>query len=134
MIRLSRTLVTAFVLGVAVAGCATARTGNPFEGSGGGEARSERTYRLQAMNPSFMDVTIFAVSAYSRGDRVRVGRLGSTQERTFEFRAPSGSREIRFELEYFTGPTCLTGSIVLVPGDLVQLTLPVEPRNEPGCR
>ncbi len=128
--------LAALILAVAVTGCATARPVNPFAGSrssGSDEMRTE-VFRVRAMNPSFMDVTIFAVNAFSRGQRVRIGRLASSQERTFDFRMPSSARDVRFELEYFTGPLCVTGSIVLVPGDIVELVLPAEPRNERGCR
>ena len=124
------------VLALAVAGCVTTRPGNPFEGGGasGGESSRSEVFQVRAMNPSFMDVTIFAVNAFARGQRTRVGRLGTSQEQTFRFSMPSATREIRFELEYFTGPVCITGSIVLVPGDIVELVLPAEPRNELGCR
>lgn len=118
------------------AGCAASRTGNPFEGgsSRGPAASGPETFRVQAMNPSFMDVTIFAINAYSRGQRVRIGRLNSTQERTFTFNMTSATREVRFELEYFTGPTCVTGVVSLIPETTVELILPAEPRNERGCR
>ncbi len=118
------------------AGCTTGRTGNPFEGgrSTGTGASGPETFRLQAMNPSFMDVTIFAINAYNRGPRVRIGRLSSAQEQTFTFNMTSATREVRFELEYFTGPTCVTGVISLIPETTVELILPVEPRNERGCR
>jgi len=118
--------------------CATGGTGNPFtggtSGGGGDAAATSETFRVRAMNPSFMDVTIFAVNAYTQGQRVRIGRLGSSQERAFDFRMSSATREVRFQLEYFTGPTCVTGIVSLVPGDVVELILPAEPRNELGCR
>lgn len=124
------------LLAVTVTGCATGGTDNPFEGgtSSGDAAATSQTFQVRAMNPSFMDVTIFAVNAYTRGQRVRVGRLGSSQELTLDFRMSSATREVRFQLEYFTGPTCVTGIVSLVPGDIVELILPAEPRNELGCR
>jgi hypothetical protein len=128
--------LAALILVMTVAGCATGGTGNPFDGRGSssGDASQTQVFRVRAMNPSFMDVTIYAVNAFSRGQRVRVGRLGTSQEQEFDFMMSSATRDVRFELEYFTGPTCVTGSIVLVPGDIVELILPAEPRNELGCR
>jgi hypothetical protein len=128
--------LAALILVMTVAGCAGTRTGNPFDGASptGGGTPSTEVFRVQAMNPSFMDVTIYAINSFSRGQRVRVGRLGTSREEVFSFSMPSATRDVRFELEYFTGPTCTTGSIVLVPGDIVELILPAEPRNELGCR
>jgi len=128
--------LAALILAIAVAGCAVAGSGNPFDGGGSQRPDDSGTqmFRVQAMNPSFMDVTIYAVNAFSRGQRTRVGRLGTSREAVFEFTMPSATRDVRFELEYFTGPTCVTGSIVLVPGDILELILPAEPRNELGCR
>lgn len=129
-------LILAMTVAAAAAGCVTSRTGNPFEGGGAprDDTSDSQVFRVRAMNPSFMDVTIYAVNAFSRGQRVRVGRLGTSREEIFDFRMPTATRDVRFELEYFTGPVCVTGSIVLVPGDVVELILPAEPRNEPGCR
>ena len=128
--------LAALLLLTTIAGCASPRTINPFEGgrSPNSDSISSEVFRVRALNPSFMDVTIYAVNAFSRGQRVRVGRLNSSQEQVFNFSMPSSTRDVRFELEYFTGPTCRTGSIVLVPGDIVELLLPAEPRNELGCR
>lgn len=128
--------IAPLLLALVVSGCATGGSGNPFDGGGSPrpDAATTEAFRVRAMNPSFMDVTIYAVNAYTGNQRVRVGRLGSSQERVFDFRMTTATRDVRFELEYFTGPTCITGSIVLVPGDIVELILPGEPRNEPGCR
>ena len=122
---------------LALGACASAGGGNPFDGGGSRSSTSienRQTYRVSAFNPSFTDVTIWVVNAYSRGARVRVGRLGASQEREFEFRVTTATREVRFELEYFTGPVCRTQPIILTEGDVVELILPGEPRNERGCR
>jgi len=128
-------LRTGILLAVlAFGGCAG--SSNPFDGSARPQAapQTRETFSVLAFNPSFYDVTIFVVNAYSRGARVRVGRLGSSEERAFDFRMSTATREVRFELEYFSGPVCLTDSIILTKGDVVQLILPGEPRNERGCR
>jgi len=129
--------IVLLLLLVATTGCAVGGTGNPFEG-GSGSYRDNAdatptTFQVRAMNPSFMDVTIFAIDAYTRGRRIRVGRLGSSQEQILDFRMTSAMRDVRFQLEYLAGPTCVTGVISLVPGDVVELILPLEPRNEMGC-
>jgi len=130
---MTRLAILACVL--AIGACASGG-GNPFDG--GGASRSEvedrQTYSVSAFNPSFNDVTIFVVNAFSRGARTRVGRIGGSQERQFDFRITTAAREVRFELDYFNGPTCLTQPILLNPGDVIELILPGEPRNEPGCR
>lgn len=127
------TLLLVLLLGA----CASGGSNNPFEGGGGSKAQqdgSRATYTIQAYNPSFTDVTIFAVNAFGTGARVRVGRLGSTREETFEFRMSTAMREVRFELDYFSGPTCFTLPILISPGDALELLLPAEPRNELNCR
>ena len=121
---------------LALGACASGGSGDPFDGGGRPETTpaTREVYAVRAFNPSFNDVTIFVVNAYTRGARVRVGRLGASQEREFEFRMSTATREVRFELEYFSGPVCLTDSIILTTGDVVELILPGEPRNERGCR
>lgn len=123
-------------LALLLSGCAAAGSGNPFEGGARTTkaANTTASYSVSAFNPSFNDVTIWAINAFGPGARVRVGRLGTTEERTFEFRLTQATPEVRFELVYFSGPTCITQPVLLTPGDELELLLPVEPRNELQCR
>lgn len=117
--------------------CAASGSRNPFDGRGPvakESASSSATYSVRAFNPSFNDVTIFATNAFGPGVRVRVGRLGTSEEQTFEFRMTTATREVRFEMVYFSGPTCFTQPILITPGDVLELLLPAEPRNELACR
>lgn len=117
--------------------CAASGSRNPFDGrsrAAGQSTSTTATYSIRAFNPSFNDVTIFVTSAFGAGARVRVGRLGTSEEETFEFRMSTATREVRFELVYFSGPTCFTQSILITAGDVVELLLPAEPRNELACR
>jgi len=128
--------LTLALLLAATACAAVSEPRSPFEGSGRAKdtPSSTATYTVNVYNPSFTEVTIFAISAYGTGARVRVGRLGSAEERAFEFRMTTAQREVRFELDYFAGPTCFSQPILLTPGDQLELQLPAEPRNSLNCR
>ncbi|MDT8367566.1 MAG: hypothetical protein RQ745_00040 [Longimicrobiales bacterium] len=108
---------------------------NPFDPP---DPRTERggadvTYTLHVTNPSFDEVEIFVWNSIG-GQRQRIGRVGGSQERTFEFSMAGAVRDVRFELDYTAGPTCVTQRLLLEPGEVLEFNLPTDPEYEYGCR
>lgn len=93
--------------------------------------QEDDTQRLRVINLGFNDATIFARVA---GRRIRVGIVNGAQEKDFEFDLQGGANSVRFEYDFFAGPTCFTEELRVNRGGVIQLNLPATPQNAIGCR
>ena len=93
--------------------------------------QEDEVQRIQVINLGFNDATIFAIVA---GRRIRVGMVNGAQEKELEFRIQGGANSVRFEYDFFAGPTCFTEELQVNRGGLIRLNLPATPRNAIGCR
>lgn len=107
-----RTLaVTAALL---MTGCATGSTDNPFGGGGGPDQ-----IQIAIVNNNQQDVTVYALAPATRE---RLGRVGSHTSETFTMRW-AHTRELRLELDFLAGPRCFSQSVVVSPGEELELVV-----------
>jgi len=104
-------------------GCASAGSGDPFQGEAG------ESVEVEVVNLNFNDVTLYALRL---GQRIRVGIVGGAQTETFTIRWPT-SLPLRFEFRIIGGDRCVTDEIPVDPGDQLYLEIPQNLRGSAVC-
>jgi len=95
--------------------CATASRGDdPFQ-----ERAQSGQVRVSINNLAFSDVTVWGVT---NGSRRRLGNI--TGKREADFTLPvSYASELYLEIDLLAGPRCRTETMLVQPGDHVELTV-----------
>lgn len=106
-------LLCASVLG----GCASGSAGdNPFDEGGQGE---ERSVRIEVQNRNFNDATLYALSD---GRRQRMGTVTGNSSGSVSISWP-GDRTLRIEIDLLAGGDYTTPSVLVSPGERLQLVI-----------
>lgn len=125
----ARLVVLALLL---VAGsCAGSRTiergvPNPF----GQNPEESGEIQIRIRNFNFSDATVWVLER--EGKRTRLGVVTGKSDSTFSipwtFSAP-----MRVEFDLLAGVRCLTESLDVDPGDILELQISVDPSSDPQC-
>jgi len=87
--------------------------------------------QIKIMNFNFSDATVWVLER--EGKRVRLGIITGKTDALFTvpwaFSAP-----MRLEFDLLADVRCLTESMVVDPGDLLELQISVDPTSDPQCR
>ena len=116
-------LPTLLLLGAC--GTVSSSTPDPFAGPDG---RNE--IRVYVQNSNFYDARVYALV---EGVRRQLGYVGgktdgaSTMPLAF-------SQDMRLEINLVAGPTCVTDSLPVDPGDTLQLQIMPDPLGQDFCR
>lgn len=117
---------------LAAGSCAGSRTvergaANPF--SQRLEERGE--VRIQVRNFNFSDATVWVLER--EGKRTRLGIITGKTDATFT--VPwTFSSPMRVEFDLLASVRCTTESIMVDPGDVLELQISVDPTSDPQCR
>lgn len=107
-------LTLAVTAALLMTGCATGSNENPFGGGAG-----PNQIRIAIVNNNQQDVTVYARAP---AIRERLGRVGSHNSETFTMRW-AHTRELRLELDFLAGPRCFSQSVVVSPGEELELVV-----------
>lgn len=120
-------LGAAVLLGLSACGGGSSATdGDPFGGPGG---RNE--IRIHVRNGNFYDARIVA---HLTGVSPRqLGSVGGKTDGVFSMPLTFSS-DLRLEIDLLAGPTCVTETIPVDPGDELQLEILPEPLGAEFCR
>lgn len=115
-------------LSVLLTGCAT---GQPLEDpyeitSGNRPPRIELVVR----NMNFLDARLYALR---QSGRRLIGEVGGKQDAQFELEWPI-SEPLRIEIDMVAGPRCVTESLQVDRGDILELLIESVFSNTRGCR
>ncbi len=120
--RLAPTLLAALLLSA----CAAARPDSPFTAAQG----ERNVIRIEVQNHNFDDATLWAVVQNAR--RIRLGRV--TGKSDAQFSIPwSFSESLSIEIDMMAGPRCLTSSVTVDPGDVLELQIQPVFSNTADC-
>lgn len=122
----TRALLLTTVLGLAA--CASGgRGGSPFS-----QDLAERgEIEIKVVNMNFNDATVWAV--VSEGMRQRLGNVTGKREEVFTL-PWTFSERLRIEFDLVAGPRCYSESLVVNPGDLLELQIASNVSTDPSCR
>jgi len=123
------------VLGAALllAGCGGGGLSIP-QGSGGGPfARASdgpQTVSIHVRNLNFNEAELWAVR---RGDRQKLGIINGKADTVY--RIPwTISEPLQLQIDLLAGPRCTTDALQVDPGDILEVEIAVDFRNQPNCR
>jgi hypothetical protein len=121
-----RALLVATMLGLT--GCASGGSGGePF-----GQDLAERgEIEIKVVNMNFSDATVWAL--VNEGSRRRLGIVTGKREEIFTL-PWTFSERLRIEFDLVAGPRCYTESLVVDPGDLLELQIASNAAADPSCR
>lgn len=111
----SSALPALLLVSACASGTSSSSSNEPFSD----EIAKNETLAVEVRNDDTVAATIWALS--SRGRR-RLGMVVGHQTRTFELRWPR-SGQLRLEIDFLAGPTCLTDDIQAHPGETVHLNI-----------
>lgn len=113
------------LLVLSACGGMSASTNDPFAEDG------RQAIRIHVRNNNFYDARI---SALLQGTpRRQLGTVGGKTEAILTLPLQY-SRDLRLEIDLLAGPTCVTESIPVDPGDDLQLDILAEPIGQDFCR
>lgn len=113
------------LLAVSACGSLSSSTPDPFVGP---EGRDE--VRVYVQNSNFYDARVYALV---EGVRRQLGYVGGKTDGVFTMPL-SFSQDMRLEINLVAGPTCVTESIPVDPGDTLQLQIMPDPIGQDFCR
>lgn len=116
--------VSLFLTACASAGSTAA---NPFSDS----AAERREVEIKVINLNFSDATVWAL--VRDGARQRLGIVTGKREETFVLEW-THSAPLRIEFDLMAGPRCYTESLIVDPGDLLELQIASNAASDPSCR
>ena len=108
------------VLALLLAGCGSGGSrpvGDPFTGGGGGGSQQ---VRLRVRNANFYDATITAIGDATQR---RLGVVGGNQTSVFTMPWEFASG-LRVRVDLLAGPSCITDTIQVNPGDDIEFQIP----------
>ncbi len=112
------------VLALGLTGCALNR--GPERMPDGGEADQ---VEIQVKNHNFADATLHALKG---GERIRLGIVTGKTDKSFRipwrFTVP-----LRIEIDLLAGPACVTRSMQVDPGDIVEVQIRAVLTSDPDC-
>ena len=123
----TRAFLVAIPLGLTACASGSSGGGNPFS-----QDLAERgEIDIKVLNLNFSDATVWAL--INEGRRQRLGIVtGKTEE---IFTLPwTFSEPLRIEFDLVAGPRCYTESLVVNPGDLLELQIASNAAADPSCR
>jgi hypothetical protein len=108
-------------------GCASSSTPDPFS-----QALRERgEIQINVMNQNFSDATLWVVGQADR--RIRLGTV--TGKRDGSFTIPwEYSEPAHIEIDLLAGSRCATDSMVVDPGDILELIVQIQFEETAACR
>jgi len=122
-----RAFLVATLLGLTACASGSSGAGNPF-----GEDLSEREeIEIKVVNLNFSDASVWALIGGSR--RQRLGTVTGKSEEFFTL-SWTFSEPLRIEFDLVAGPRCTTESLVVDPGDLLELQIASNAAADPSCR
>ncbi len=124
-----RALPLLLALGLTLTACASGGGpgGNPFSQDPGERGEIE----IKIVNMNFSDATVWAL--ISGGRRQRLGFVTGKSEKIFT--VPwTHSEPLSVEFDLVAGPRCLSESLVVDPGDLLELQIASNAATDPSCR
>lgn len=92
-------------------------------------ARGEVEIRIRNFN--FADATVWAIA--QEGRRERLGIVTGKTDAVFTL-PWTFSEAMRMEFDLLAGVRCVTESMTVDPGDIVELQISVDPDSDPQCR
>lgn len=113
------------LLALSACGGVSASTPDPFAGPDG---RNE--IRVYVLNGNFYDARVYALVD---GVRRQLGYVGGKTDGVFTM-PMDFSRDLRLEINLVAGPTCVTESLPVDPGDTLQLQILPDPIGQDFCR
>ena len=123
IVLFKRTILVCLLPG-AVAGCGgSGSVRSPFEGD-------VDFVRIDVVNSNFVDATLRAIIG---GAPRRLGRVTGHSSATFSLDWPN-SRPLRIEIDLFVGGSCITRTLNVEPGDVVELQIDPNLQSGAGCR
>jgi hypothetical protein len=123
----TRTLLMAMLLSLTACASGSSGSGDPF-----GEDRAERgEIEIKVVNLNFSDATVWAL--IGGGGRQRLGVVTGKGEEIFTL-PWTFSEPLRSEFDLLAGPRCTTESLVVDPGDLLELQIASNAATDPSCR
>ena len=114
-------LALALLLGAGACGGGT--VADPFRPPG------ETQIRIEVTNLNYNDATLHARRG---GERHRLGIVTGKSNATYVMSWPL-SLPLQVEIDLLAGSSCVTRPLQVDPGDIVQLQIDVELRNDPDC-
>ncbi len=122
-----RAFLAAIVLGLAACASGSSSSGDPFS-----QDPAERgEIEIKVINMNFSDATVWAL--VNEGRRQRLGIVTGKREEIFTL-PWTFSERLRIEFDLVAGPRCYTESLVVDPGDLLELQIASNAAADPSCR
>ena len=123
------TRLIALTLLLGLSGCASSGrrlNGDPFSGS----ADRPDSIRLEVQNLNFADARLYIIDGARRRS---LGTVGGKQDASFT--VPWGFNEdVRIEINLLAGPTCVTETLRVSPGEILELQIASVFRRSAFCR
>lgn len=112
-------------------GCASSGTGTAAVNPYSQDLEERREVRIDVRNFNFADATVWALAR--GGDRTRLGIV--TGKSSASFTLPwTFSEPLRLEFDLLADVRCMTESLTVDPGDVLELQISVDPASDPQCR
>jgi hypothetical protein len=112
------------VAALGFAGCASGGSnGGPFAGRG-------EPARIEVINNNFNDATVWAVF---RVERVRLGTVTGKTTSRFQLSPERLFEPVYMEIDLVGGLHCVTDTLMLDEGDVLQLEIAVDASSRPEC-